>query len=171
MAVINGREAEIFVGAQRFIRVEYFSYGTKVENIQGIDVGTHIKVTPWTGESGEVAITIAPEVSTIVELERATGLPTVSTRRASTTVRVKDGETVVIGGLTQQQDYYTRRKIPVLGDLPLLGPVFRSKSKNTTKTDLVILITPRILTDSGHLPNAEEESRVKQRMLTREGQG
>ena len=165
IAVVNGQTAEIFVGAQRFIRVEVPSYGTKLEKIQGVDVGTRISITPWTGGNGEITAGISPEVSNIVELERATGLPTLSTRRAATTVRVKDGETIVIGGLTQRQDYYTKRKIPILGDLPLVGPLFRSSSKNTTNTELVILITPRILTDSGHLPDAAEESRIKGRML------
>jgi type IV pilus assembly protein PilQ len=165
MAVVNGQTAEIFVGAQRFIHVEYFLYGTKCEKIQGVDVGTHIAVTPWTGGNGEITTTIAPEVSNIVELDRTTGLPTLSSRSASTTVRVKDGETIVIGGLTQQQDYSTSRKIPILGDLPIVGPIFRSKSTSSTSTELVILITPRLLTESGHLPNAEEESRIKKRML------
>lgn len=165
MAVVNGQKAEIFVGAQRFIRVEYASYGTKIERIQGVDVGTRIAVTPWTGGNGEITTTISPEVSNIVELDRATGLPTLSSRRASTTVRVKDGETVVIGGLTQRQDYSTKRKIPILGDLPLVGPMFRSRSRSSTDTELVILITPRMLTESGHLPNAEEEARIKDGML------
>jgi len=165
MAVVNGQKAEIFVGAQRFIRVQYASYGTLIERIQGVDVGTRIAVTPWTGGNGEITTTIAPEVSNIVELDRATGLPTLSSRRASTTVRVKDGETIVIGGLTQRQDYSTERKIPILGDLPLVGAAFRSKAKSAIDTELVILITPRMLTESGHLPNAEEESRIKSRML------
>jgi type II secretory pathway component GspD/PulD (secretin) len=165
MAVVNGQTADIFVGAQRFIRVEYFQYGTKNEKIQGVDVGTHITVTPWTGTNGEITATIAPEVSNIIELDRETGLPTLSTRRASTTVRVKDGETIMIGGLTQQQDYWSNRKIPILGDLPLIGFLGRSRTKNSTKSDLVILITPRVLTESGHLPDAGEESRIKQRML------
>lgn len=165
MAVVNGREAEIFVGAQRFIRAQYLQYGATFEKIQGVDVGTRIAVTPWTGGNGEITTTIALEVSNIFELDRTTGLPTLSTRRASTTVRVKDGETIVIGGLTQQQDYYTQRKIPILSDLPIVGPVFRSKARNSTTTELVILITPRILTESGHLPNTDEELRIKSRML------
>jgi type II secretory pathway component GspD/PulD (secretin) len=165
MAVVNGQTAEIFVGAQRFIRVEVQSYGAKLEKIQGVDVGTRISITPWTGGKGEITATISPEVSNIVELERATGLPTLSSRRASTTVRVKDGQTIAIGGLTQRQDYYTKRKVPILGDLPLVGPLFRSSRKNSSTTELVILITPRILADSGHLPDAAEESQIKTRML------
>ena len=170
MAVVNGQNAEIFVGAQRFMRVEYFQYGNKSEKIQGVDVGTRITVTPWTGGNGEITTTIASEVSNVVELERNTGLPTLSSRRASTTVRVKDGETIMIGGLTQEQNYDTTRRIPLLGDLPLVGPIFRSKDRSSTKTELVILITPRLLTEYGHLPDATEESAIKNRILGTEHQ-
>ncbi len=171
MAVVNGQSADIFVGAQRFIRVEYYQYGNKQEKIQGVDVGTRLTVSCWTGGNGEITATVSPQVSNIIELERDTGLPTLSSRTASTTVRVKDGETILIGGLTQQQDYWSTRKIPILGDLPLIGFLGRSRSKTSTKNDLVILITPRILTESGHLPNAEEEQRIKQRMLPSAGAG
>lgn len=166
MSVINGQTADIFIGAQRFIRVQYPSYsGVSSEYIQSVDVGTHISITPWTGGNGEITACISPEVSNVVELERATGLPTVSSRKASTTVRVKDGETVVIGGLTQRQDYVTNRRVPVLGDIPVLGQFFRSKSKNSTDSDLVILITPRLLADGGHLADQAEEAKLKEHML------
>lgn len=161
MSVVNGGTADIFIGAERFMRVQYPNYSGTSEYIQSVDVGTSISITPWTGGNGEITAAFSPEVSNIVELERATGLPTVSKRKASTTVRVKDGETVVIGGLTQQQDYVTNRKVPVLGDLPLVGQLFRSKSKNSTKSDLVILITPRILAPGGHLPDQAEEEKLK----------
>ncbi len=165
MSVVNGQTADIFIGAQRFIRVQY-PYGVVTnEYIQSVDVGTTISVTPWTGGNGEITVKISPEVSNIVELEQATGLPTVSTRRAATTVRVKDGETVVIGGLTQRQDYFTHRRIPLLGDIPLIGGLFRSRSKNTTDSDLVILITPRLLSGDGHLASPDEENKLKEHML------
>jgi type II secretory pathway component GspD/PulD (secretin) len=163
--VLNGHSANIFIGAQRFIRVEYSSgYGDKIQRIKAVDVGTKITVTPWTGGNGEITTKISPEVSNIVELDRATGLPTLSSRRASTTVRVKDGETIVIGGLTTRQEYDTKRKVPILGDLPLIGHLFRSRSKATTETELLILITPTLLSESGHLPSMEE-SKIKERML------
>ncbi len=165
MAVLNGHSADIFIGAQRFIRVEYSSaYGDKVQRIKAVDVGTKLTVTPWTGGNGEITTKIAPEVSNIVELDRLTGLPTLSSRVASTTVRVKDGETIVIGGLTTKQDYNTRRKVPLLGDIPLVGRLFQSKSKTSAETELVILITPRILDESGRLP-ANEERDIRERML------
>jgi type II secretory pathway component GspD/PulD (secretin) len=167
MAVVNGHSADIFIGAQRFIRVEYsYDYGEKIQRIKAVDVGTKIAVTPWTGGNGEITTTISSDVSNIVELDRATGLPTLSSRRASTTVRVKDGETIVIGGLTTRQDYNTERRVPILGDLPIVGQAFRSRNRTSTQTELAILITPRVLSEWGHLPG-EEESKIKDRMLGR----
>ena len=167
MAVVNGHSADIFIGAQRFIRVEYsYDYGEKIQRIKAVDVGTKIAVTPWTGGNGEITTKISSDVSNIVELDRATGLPTLSSRRASTTVRVKDGETIVIGGLTTRQDYNTERRVPILGDLPIVGQAFRSRNRTSTQTELAILITPRVLSEWGHLPG-EEESKIKDRMLGR----
>jgi len=165
MSVVNGQTADIFIGAERFIRVQYPNYSGMSEYIQSVDVGTRIEITPWTGGNGEITAEFSPEVSNIVELERATGLPTVSSRKASTTVRVKDGETVVIGGLTQQQDYVTNRRIPVLSEIPLVGQLFRSKSKNSTKSDLVILVTPHILGDGGHMTDVAQESKLKEHLV------
>ncbi|MBW3624826.1 MAG: type II and III secretion system protein [Armatimonadetes bacterium] len=165
MAALNGQEAELFIGAQRFILVRFQQFGGTTERIQGVDVGVKLRVAPWTGGNGEITTQIAPEVSNISEVDPVTGLPVLSTRRANTTVRVKDGETVVIGGLVLKQTFNTRRKVPILGDIPFLGYAFRSTSKSTTESELAIFVTPRILTDAGRLPNAAEEQRIRDTML------
>ena len=145
MAVVNGRDADIFIGAQRFILTQFNQYGQTQTRIQPVDVGVKLSITPLTGGNGEITTRIAPEVSNITELDLQTGLPVLSTRRADTTVRVKDGETIVIGGLTLNQEQVTKRKIPFFGDIPILGNLFRSFTKSTVKTELVVLVTPRIL--------------------------
>ena len=71
---------------------------------------------------------------------------------------------IVIGGLSQKQQETTWRRIPFLGSLPLLGPLFRSKSSSVNSTELVILIRPRLLDDNGRLP-AEEDQQLRQRFL------
>jgi general secretion pathway protein D len=78
---------------------------------------------------------------------------------------VKDGETVVIGGLTLSQQFDTVRKVPLLGDLPLLGGLFRSRAKSETESELAIFITPRILTAGGRLSDEAEEKRIREMML------
>ncbi len=145
LAVVNGRTAEIFIGAQRFILTQFNGFGQTQTRIQPVDVGVKLSVTPLTGGNGEITTRVAPEVSNITELDLQTGLPVLSTRRADTTVRVKDGETIAIGGLTLNQEQTTNSKIPLLGDIPLLGSFFRSKKKNLVQTELVVFVTPRIL--------------------------
>jgi type IV pilus assembly protein PilQ len=146
MAVVNGQRADIFIGAQRFILTQFNSFGQTQTRIQPVDVGVKLSVTPLTGGNGEITTRIAPEVSNITELDLQTSLPVLSSRRADTTVRVKDGETIAIGGLTLNQEQTVNRKIPLLGDIPLLGRLARSRKKNMVRTELVVFVTPRIIT-------------------------
>jgi type II secretory pathway component GspD/PulD (secretin) len=165
MAAANGQEAEIFIGAMRFIKVTFLQYGQQQERIQSVPVGVRLTVTPWTGGNREITSHIVAEVSNIVELDSATGLPLLSTRRAENTVRAADGETIVIGGLTQRQQETRNKKIPVLGDIPILGNLFRQKTTSDTDTELVLLITPRVLTENGQLPDAAAERAVREKFL------
>lgn len=149
MVVVNGETANLFIGSQRFILTQFNQSGQTQNRIQPVDVGVKLSVTPLTGGNGEITARVAPEVSNITELDLQTGLPVLSTRRSDTTVRVQDGETIVIGGLTLDQEQTTNGKIPFFGDLPLLGGLFRSRKKTTVKTELVVFVTPRILKDNG----------------------
>ncbi|MGD8238428.1 MAG: type II and III secretion system protein [Armatimonadota bacterium] len=163
MAAVNGERAEIFIGAQRFILVNFLQYGQQQERIQSVPVGVRLRVIPWTGGNNEITAEIQAEVSNIVNLDPETGLPRLSSRQIETTVRVADGETIVIGGLTLEQTEIKRRKVPILGDIPLIGSLFRSRTKSTENTDLVLFITPRLLQE-GHLPE-DQEREIKQRFL------
>ena len=158
MAVTNGRTANLFIGAQRFILTQYNQYGQTQTRIQSVDVGVKLSVTPLTGGNGEITTRIIPEVSNITELDLQTGLPVLSSRRAETTVRVKDGETIAIGGLTLDQEQTTKSKIPFFGDLPLVGGLFRGRKKTTVRTELVIFVTPRILKNTDAAPSADLQS-------------
>ena len=157
MAAINGRTAQIFIGAQRFIQVSYLLYGQQQDRIQSIPVGVRLTMTPWTGGNSEITSEIAVEVSNIQQIDPGTGLPLLGTRKATTTVRARDDETIVIGGLTQRQKDTEDRKIPLLGDIPLLGALFRSKSETSVDSQLVIFITPRILDENGRLRETKRE--------------
>jgi type II secretory pathway component GspD/PulD (secretin) len=149
MVVVNGADANLFIGSQRFILTQTNQSGQTQNRIQPVDVGVKLYVKPLTGGNGEITTRIAPEVSNITELDLGTGLPVLSTRRSDTTVRVKSGETIAIGGLTLDQEQTRRGKIPFFGDLPLLGTLFRSRKKTTVRTELVVFVTPRILTSDG----------------------
>ena len=75
-----------------------------------------------------------------------TSLPRLSTESASTRVMIKDGETLVIAGLIKTQETNTKKKLPLLGDIPIVGLVFQKSEKSKTKTDLLIFLTPHIIT-------------------------
>ena len=162
VTTVSGRKASIFVGQQRYLV-------TPIDNGKGqqnhIDAGVQLSITPYTGGQGQILIDVDSEVSTLSALDPITHLPEKSTRTASTAVRVNDGETIVIGGLVQQESHDTRTKIPILGDIPLLGPLlFTTKSKRDTETQLVLFITPHLLNNNGHLP-ADQEATIKDRYL------
>ncbi len=146
MVVVNGEDASLFIGSQRFILTQFNQSGQTQNRIQPVDVGVKLYVRPLTGGNGEITTRIAPEISNITELDLGTGLPVLSTRRSDTTVRVKDGETIAIGGLTLDQEQVRNGKIPLLGDIPILGRIFRSRKKTSVRTELVVFVTPRILT-------------------------
>lgn len=164
IATVSGRRASIFVGQQRYVATP-IDLGGGGGQRNFIDAGVRLGITPYTGGQGQVLMDVDAEVSTLSPPDPLTHLPEKSTRTATTTVRVLNGQTVVIGGLVQQERRDVRTKIPLLGDLPLLGPLlFQTKTINTTQTDLVLFITPRILSDTGHLPAAEENA-LKQQFL------
>jgi hypothetical protein len=164
MAAVNGKEARIFIGQQRFIKVTYLQWGQQQERIETVPVGVELAVRPWTGGDGEITTWLRVEVSNISELDPETGLPTLSTRRAATTVRTRDGDTIVIGGLLQRQGEKTYRRLPLLSNLPVIGPLFRSQLSSQVSKQLVILVRPRLLNERGQLP-PEEEAQLRARFL------
>jgi type II secretory pathway component GspD/PulD (secretin) len=154
IATVSGRRASIFVGRQRYI-VTPIDTGGGQRNY--IDAGVRLAITPYTGGEKQILVDVDTEVSTLSALDPITRLPEKSTRTANTKVRVNDGQTIVIGGMKQSETRDVRTRVPVLGNLPILGPLlFRSRNKRTTESELVLFITPRILSDTGHLPAAEE---------------
>jgi len=157
IATVSGQSASFFVGIQRYLRQPIESEGYR----NYIDAGVRLNLRPWTGDGKEIICDIRPsEVSTLSAPDPITGLPEKSTRTANTTVRVRDGQTIIIGGLSQDEERIIRSRVPILGSLPLIGGLFRSRDKFLAHTELAVFITPRILSQTGHLP-AEEEQRLR----------
>lgn len=151
IATVSGQPASIFVGRQRYL-------SQSVDGKNSIDAGITLSMTPWTGGKGEIIAEIHPEVSVMSAPDPITKLPEKSTRRANTVVRVKDGDTIVIGGLTQTETSRTRTRVPVLGQLPLVGSLFTKSERSQDQTEMVFFITPRIMGKTGHLsPEREKE--------------
>ncbi len=150
IATLNGREASILIGSRIpfVISGAVFAGGgaTQVQQVQREEVGIKLAITPLINADGFITTSIRPEVSSVIGFQGPNNeLPVIATRQAATTVRLKDGATVMIGGLLSEERTKTVSKLPLLGDIPGLGVLFQHHSTTSTKTDLVIEVTPRIL--------------------------
>jgi len=164
ITVINNEEAKILVGSSEpYVTTQTTTTSsgpsTTAETVNFIEVGVKLYVTPVIHGDGYVTMKIRPEVSARTDyLTTSTNnkIPIVETSQAETTVMVKDGITIVIGGLIKEQDSKTINKVPLLGDIPVLGRVFRNEDKEKTKTEIIIFLTPTIVT--GDKPSTEKVS-------------
>lgn len=146
ITTLNGKKASIDVGTVQYYRViDTDSNGDDTTRYQSVSGGVNLEVTPWVSSSGEITLELNPTVSNIGAVSSDDGPPQISRRTLNTTVRVKDGQTVVIGGLIQDIGTEKNSKVPVLGDLPILGGLFRSSSSDIHQTELIMYITPRVL--------------------------
>ncbi len=115
------------------------------------DVGTKIKVKPFINESNQVRLEIQEEISEQGAASGSLGAVSITQRNARTTVVVDDQQTVVIGGLMRDALVKRKEKVPILGDLPVLGFLFRSSTVQTRKTNLLLVLTPYIIHDQNDL--------------------
>ncbi|PIU40390.1 MAG: hypothetical protein COT00_01945 [Candidatus Omnitrophica bacterium CG07_land_8_20_14_0_80_50_8] len=152
LAVVNNQEAKIHVGQKQAYVTTTTTTGsnttTTAEAVTFVDVGIQLAVTPTINDDGFVTMKIKPEVSSVVDtLTTPSGnkIPIIDSSLAETSVMVKDGVSIIIGGLRRDEDVVTRKKIPILGDLPLLGAPFNSTTSKKSHTELLILITPHIV--------------------------
>jgi general secretion pathway protein D len=133
-----------------------------VNSITMQDTGVILSVTPRINESGRVQLEIEQEVSAVVKTTTS-GIdsPTIQQRRVKTTVVVNDGEVLALGGMIQEQASKSSNQLPLLGDIPGLGAVFSNRNNDVQKTELVILITPRVVRDGTESRLVTEEYRRK----------
>lgn len=144
----EGQTAEIEVGQEKYFAIVTGPVTFPYTTLEQIPAGITLRITPTViEEKSEVIARVEPEVRDVTG-KGPTGLPEITYRRASSTVRVKDGESIVIGGLTTEFRTRTESKMPLLGDIPLVGNLFRRASSRETKTEVVIIITPHILDDT-----------------------
>ena len=148
LTTINGREANIkLVDIVPYI-LSSGGVGGQVQ-VQKEEVGIKLNVLPTVNTDGYITVKVEPEVSTIFEfIGPDANIPRVKSRMSSTTIRVKDGESIIIGGLLSNDKKETSYKFPVLHKLPWLGKkLFTSNGIIERKTDLIIQITPKIIQD------------------------
>lgn len=150
LATLNGKQATMLVGQRiPFVVSQTIFSGSAAaptQTIQKEEVGIKLAITPLINADGWITTTIQPEVSSVTGFNGANhDLPVISTRQASTTVRLRDSSSVIIGGLLNEEHTVTESRLPLLGDIPWLGQLFRHSSTSTKRTDLVIEVTPHIL--------------------------
>lgn len=147
---LNGNKASIDVSETQYFKVTTGVNENLTSRFQPIKFGIQLDIVPWISQSGQITAEITPNVSNS-EKTNNEGYPNVSTRSITTTVRLNDGETLVLGGLIKNQETAFNYKIPILGDIPILGVFFKHSGKTRIKSNLVVFITPHIVTDNEHV--------------------
>lgn len=159
----NNQEAYINVGQEvpLITSVRYDNFGNQINGYEYRDIGIILRVTPFITSDGMVEMIVSPEISNLsdksVSISSSTnssasaGAPVINKRSADTVVVTPDGQTVVIGGLMQNRKTESVSKVPVLGDIPFLGAAFRKKVQSDEKTELLIFLTPHIVTQAKQL--------------------
>ncbi len=143
----DNEEATISVGKNipYITRAERSTTNVDYTTYEYRDVGVILTITPSINTERFVRLKVNQEVSTIVQEESTVGLPTTLKRTAKTTIMIKDNQTIVIGGLMGDSSTSSNYQVPLLGDIPLLGWLFKSKGQRREKTNLYIFITPHVI--------------------------
>ncbi len=157
LTTTNNREASLLIGQKiPYVIQSYNSAATAGgganQQVQHEDVGVKIKMMPHVNEDSEITLNLEPEVSSITGFKGPNSdLPLVKIRTTKTTVRVADGQTVFLAGLMSEEETEELRKLPVLGQIPLIGALFTHRLLVKTKTNLIIEIKPKIIRKSSDL--------------------
>lgn len=144
---ISGQEGAFLAGGKIFIPVPQTGVGGTTITLEEKEFGVGLKFTPTVLEGGRINLKVSPEVS---ELGKSVtvgsqALPTITTRRAATTVQLHDGQSFAIGGLIKNNITETMAAFPGLGEIPILGALFRSSDFQNERTELLFVITPRLV--------------------------
>jgi type IV pilus assembly protein PilQ len=154
---LNKMRGELIIGG----RLGYFggttvSDGISQQTVEFLEVGTQLRFRPFIGSDGFVRLEIHPQRSSGV-VDTETGLPTEATSEVTTNVMVRDGETVVIGGLIESRDVQTVKRVPFLGYLPVIGWMFSTESTEVKRTEIIVLLTPKVLENGARAQDGELE--------------
>ena len=168
LLTLDNKEAEIVVGQNVPFITSQARDSTNLANVintvERKDVGITLRLTPHIHESDFVSMEIYQESSAIVGdtlLNTSQVGPTTTKRSAKTSVLVKSGDTLVLGGMMQETYTTSNSQVPILGDIPLLGRLFKFKSVQRQKTNLLLLLTPNIIREPGQMVTTSQEQQKK----------
>ena len=155
LTTTNNREASLHIGeVVPYVIQSYNMSGSGGANqqIEKENIGVMLTMTPHINDKNQITLNLTPEVSNISEWKGPNAdMPVISTRKTSTTVRVEDGQTVILAGLLREETKETVRKLPILGNIPVLGLLFQNKKVENLKTNLIIEVVPRIINDPAEI--------------------
>lgn len=162
----DNKEAEIVVGENVPFISKREADPTRTlsvfSTIERKDVGITLKITPQITEGDYVKLDIYQEISSLKQASENLLIsvgPSTTKRSTKTSVTVKDNQTVVIGGLMQEKDEDTITKVPILGDIPILGWLFKYKTAGKKKTNLLVFLTPHIVKEAEHLAKITDDKK------------
>ena len=162
LLVLDGEKCSILIGEKLLFpkQTGVNAQGNPTFDISELKIGVYLQMAAQIGLDGDVVLSIYPQDSSVTSLETFNGnpYPVVSTREAQTTVRLRSGELLVIGGLRVDTDTKTRSRIPLLGSIPILGSLFGSHGKAKKSSELVLMIQPEVL--DGEAPGATPAIRL-----------
>ena len=171
----NNQAATISLGQQvpLISGTRFDNFGNQINTITYQNVGVNLSVTPFISSDGNVEMTVTPEISSLADRSQwvaisggtnAVAAPVINSRVATTTVVVPDGQTVVIGGLMENTQNDSESKVPLLGDIPLLGNLFKRKVKDNVKRELMIFLTPTIVKAPSQLAEMTQEEKLNKKI-------
>lgn len=168
LMVLDNRTAELQVGDQVPVTTGSTVDGTTIANsIQLRDTGVVLRVTPRVNASGLVILEIEQEVSDVIETTSSTlNSPTIQQRRIKSSVAVQSGDTVALGGLIRTKNTETKSGIPLLSQIPILGALFGSTNNVVERTELLVLIRPRVVRNQKEARDVTEELRKRIKIIT-----
>ena len=159
MLVLNGQEARIQVGEQLGFFVTTTTQTSTLQDVQFLDVGVVLRVTPIISNDGRVVMTVKPEVSH-GQINPTTTLPEEETTEVETTVMLNDGYGMVIGGLIKENDREVENKVPWLGDLAIIGRAFQQRTVKRERHEVIIALVPHII-PLGPCAEAQQQTELR----------
>ena len=172
----NNQAATISLGQQvpLISGTRFDNFGNQINTITYQSVGVNLSVTPFISSDGNVEMVVTPEISSLADRSTwvnissggtngAILVPVINSRTATTTVVVPNGQTVVIGGLMENAQTDSESKVPLLGDIPVLGNLFKRKVKDNVKRELMIFLTPTIVAQPSHLAGLTEAEKANKK--------
>ncbi|MFH0918295.1 MAG: secretin N-terminal domain-containing protein, partial [Candidatus Omnitrophota bacterium] len=153
ISIVNNQEAKIHVGERQAYVTSTTTTGqstsTVSEEVTFVDVGIQLSVTPTINDDGYITMKIKPEISSVVSfLDTPSGnkIPIIDTSVAETTIMVKDGTTIIIGGLRREDKTSAAEQFPFLSKIPIISYFFKNQTSKIERTELLVMITPHIIT-------------------------